>query len=141
MSAPSHTVLVYSSSAELRDTVRTALGRRPAEDLGRIEIVEASTVREFLAAVDGGGIDCAVLDGEARPAGGLGLAKQVKDELVDCPPTLVLLKRTGDSWLGAWSNADALLPLPVDARALREAVVALVRSREAGLPVRRAAEL
>jgi len=141
MSAPSHTVLVYSSNAALRDTVRTAIGRRPADDLGRVEFVEAASVRQFLDLVDEGGIDCAVLDGEARPAGGLGLAKQVKDELVDCPPVLVLVARADDAWLASWSNADAVLPQPLDARAVRESVAELIRAREAGLPVRRAAEL
>jgi len=139
MSAPSHTVLVYASDPAVRDAVGTAIGRRPAEDLGRVELVEAGTVRELLGLVDDGGIDCVVLDGEARPAGGLGLAKQLKDELKDCPPTLVLVARADDAWLASWSLADAVLSHPLDARAVREAVAALVRGREAGLPVRRAA--
>ena len=137
--ARSHTVLVYSSYASFRDAIRTAVGRRPAPDLGRVEYVEAATVEELLAAVDGGGIDVLVLDGEARPAGGLGLAKQVKDELADAPPTLVLVARPGDAWLASWSLADAVLPLPVDAPAVCEAVAGLIRHREAALPVRRAA--
>jgi DNA-binding response OmpR family regulator len=139
MSSRTHTVLVYSDGAVLRDTVRQAVGRRPADDLGRVEYVEASSVLEILAAVDGGGIDAVVLDGEARPAGGLGLAKQLKDEIEDCPPTLVLVAREGDLWLASWSLADAVRPLPVDPRSVREAVAGLLRGREAGLPVRRAA--
>jgi DNA-binding response OmpR family regulator len=139
MSSRTHTVLVYSDGAALRDAVRSAVGRRPADDLGRVEYVEAASVRELLLAVDAGGIDAVVLDGEARPAGGLGLAKQLKDELTDCPPTLVLVAREGDAWLASWSLADAVLPLPVDAPAVREAVAGLLRGREAGLPVRRAA--
>ena len=43
-----------------------------------------------------------VLDGEAVPAGGLGLARQVKDEIYGCPPVLVLIGRPQDSWLAAW---------------------------------------
>lgn len=139
MSTPSLTVVVYSSDAGLRDTVRTAIGRRPADDLARVEYVEAGSVRHLLAAVDDGGVDLLVLDGESRPAGGMGLAKQLKDELKDCPPTLVLVAREGDAWLASWSLADAVLPLPVDPRAVREAAAALLRGREAGLPVRRAA--
>lgn len=139
MSNRTHTVLLYSDGAALRDTVRQAVGRRPADDLGLVEYVEASSVLELLAAVDGGGIDAVVLDGEARPAGGLGLAKQLKDEIKDCPPTLVLIAREGDLWLASWSLADAVLPLPIDPRSVREAVTGLLRGREAGLPVRRAA--
>lgn len=137
--APSRTVLVYSDSPETRAAVTMAVGRRPADDLGRVEIVEARTGDEVLAAVDGGGIDVAVFDGEARPTGGLGLAKQLKDELEDCPHTLVLVARSVDTWLASWALADAVLPLPVDAPALRDAVAQLLRDRVAALPVRRAA--
>ena len=35
--------------------------------------------------------------GEAWPTGGLGLAKQMKDELRDCPPVLVLIARRPDA--------------------------------------------
>src|SRR5690349_9803651 len=86
-----HTVLVYGDSAAFRDAVRTAVGRRPVQDLGRFEYVEAADLRAMLDAVDAGGVDVLVLDGEARPAGGFGVAKQLKDELKDCPPTLVLV--------------------------------------------------
>ena len=134
-----HTVLVYSSYPSFRDAVRNAVGRRPAQDLGRLEYVEAATVDELLAAVDAGGVDVLVLDGEARPAGGLGLAKQVKDELEDCPPTLVLVARRDDAWLASWSLADEVLALPVDPPAVTTAVTELLRQREARLPVRRAA--
>ncbi|MGB8649756.1 MAG: hypothetical protein WCD35_03740 [Mycobacteriales bacterium] len=134
-----HAVLVYSDDATLRDAVRTAVGRRPAADLGRVEYVECATGADVLKAVDAGGLDVVVLDGEARPTGGLGLAKQLKDELADCPPTLVLVARKDDEWLASWSLADAVLPLPVDAPALTAAVAELLRHREAALPVRRAA--
>jgi CheY-like chemotaxis protein len=140
MSVPAtHTVLVYSDSAVTRDAVRMAVGRRPADDLGKIEYVEAASLEEVLAAVDGGEVDCVVLDGEARPTGGLGISKQLKDELQDAPPTHVLVARRDDLWLASWSLADAVQSLPVDPPALCEAVVGLLRQREAGLPVRRAA--
>jgi DNA-binding NtrC family response regulator len=139
MTTRTHKVLVYSNDAALRDTVRTALGRRPAADLGRLELVEAGTLREVLEAVDAGGVDVVVLDGEARPSGGFGISKQLKDELHDAPATLVLCKRTGDAWLASWALADATQPLPVDAPALCEAVVGLIRNLENGVPVLRAA--
>ena len=131
-------VLVYSDDAAVRDTVRTALGRRPATDLGRVEWLECSTGPQVTAAVDGGGVDLCVLDGEAWPTGGMGLAKQMKDELRDCPPTLVLIARRDDAWLATWSQADAVVSHPIDAPELTDAAVRLLRGRVAGSPVRRA---
>jgi DNA-binding response OmpR family regulator len=137
--ARTHSVLVYSDDPTLRDAVRLAVGRRPADDLGFVDYVECATRADLLKAVDAGGIDVAVLDGEARPTGGLGLAKQLKDEIEDCPPTLVLVARRDDLWLAKWSLADAVLPLPIEPFALADAVAGLLRHREAALPVRRAA--
>jgi len=137
VSARTHTVVVYSDDPAVRDTVRTALGRRPAADLGRVEWVECATGDELVRLVDKGGVDLVILDGEAWPTGGLGLARQMKDELVDCPPTLVLIARRDDRWLATWSMADAVLPLPVDAPALAAASAELLRQRESRLPVRR----
>jgi DNA-binding response OmpR family regulator len=135
----SHAVVVYSDDAVIRDAVRGAVGRRPAGDLGRVEWVECSTGKQVLAALDAGEVDAVVLDGEAWPTGGLGLAKQMKDELRDCPPVLVLIARRDDRWLATWSQADAVVPHPIDAPELTTALAELLRRREAGLPVRRAA--
>jgi DNA-binding response OmpR family regulator len=132
------TVLVYSDDPKVRDTVRTAIGRRPASDVGRIEYVECATGPKLLAAVDAGGVDLVILDGEAWPTGGMGLARQLKEELVDCPPTLVLIARQDDRWLSTWSLADAVLMHPVDAPALTSAATELLRARASRLPVRRA---
>lgn len=137
--ARTHTVIVYSDDAKVRDTVRIALGRRPAADLGRVEFVESSAGDELVRLVDAGGVDLVILDGEAWPTGGMGLSKQLKDELTDCPPTLVLIARQDDRWLATWSLADAVVPHPVDAFALATAASELLRQREARLPVRRAA--
>ena len=133
-----HSVVVYSDDAAVRDQVRSALGRRPAPDLGRIEWVECSTGDHVLTAVEAGGVDLAVLDGEAWPTGGLGLAKQMKDELGDCPPVLVLIARRADAWLATWSQADGVVAHPIDAPELTTVATDLLRRREAGEPVRRA---
>ena len=100
--------------------------------------MECSTGKQVLAAVDGGEADAVLLDGEAWPTGGLGLAKQMKDELADCPPVLVLIARRDDRWLATWSQADAVVPHPIDPPELTDALADLLRRREAGLPVRRA---
>ena len=133
-----HSVVVYGDDVAVRDQVRGAVGRRPAADLGRIDWLECETGKQVLAAVDGGGIDAVVLDGEAWPTGGLGLAKQMKDELPDCPPVLVLVARRDDRWLATWSQADAVVSHPIDPVELTTALTELLRRREAGLPVRRA---
>lgn len=136
-----HVVLVYSDDAAVRASVRSAVGRSPAPDLGRVEWLEAATGPEVLAKVDEGGVDVVVLDGEAWPTGGLGLAKQMKDELRDCPHVLVLIARRDDAWLATWSLADAVAPQPVDPPELTAKVADLLRARESALPVRRAAPL
>ncbi|MCW2707950.1 MAG: response regulator receiver protein [Frankiales bacterium] len=134
-------VLVYSDDPAFRDAVRLAVGRRPSPDLPPVEFVEAPTGDALLEAVDAGGIDLVIVDGEARPTGGFGLAKQLKDEIADCPPVLLLVARKDDTWLAKWSLADAFLSLPVDPPATVDAVVELLKHREQALPVRRAAAL
>ncbi|MDX6267459.1 MAG: hypothetical protein QOD70_2199 [Frankiales bacterium] len=134
-------VLVYSDDPAFRDAVRLAVGRRPSPDLPPVEFVEAPTGEALLEAVDAGGIDLVIVDGEARPTGGFGLAKQLKDEIADCPPVLLLVARKDDTWLAKWSLADAFLSLPVDPPATVDAVVELLKHREQALPVRRAAAL
>ena len=44
----------------------------------------------------------------------MGLAKQLKDEIADCPPILVLTGRPDDAWLASWSRAEAAVPHPID---------------------------
>lgn len=133
-----HRVLVYSDDPAVRASVRTAIGRRPAPDLGRVEWVEVVAGPKVVAAADAGGLDLAILDGEAWPTGGLGLCKQLKDEVRDCPPVLVLIARRDDAWLSVWSLADAVVPFPVDAPELATAAAEQLRRREARQPVRRA---
>jgi CheY-like chemotaxis protein len=139
--ARSHVVVVYSDDAAVRAQVRTAVGRRPSKDLGRIEWVECASGPEVTARVGAGGVDLVVLDGEAWPTGGMGLAKQMKDEVQDCPPTLVLIARRDDAWLANWSLADAVVAHPIDAPVLTSAVVEQLHHRESALPVRRAVPL
>src|ERR671932_800570 len=47
--------------------------------------LECSTGEEVVAAVDRGGVDVCLLDGEAQPTGGLALSRQLKAEIADCP--------------------------------------------------------
>lgn len=129
-------VLVYSDDVSTRERIRIAVGRRPVADLPAIEYVECATPRAVVSTVDAGGIDVVVLDGEAVPAGGMGVCRQLKDEIYNCPPVLVLTGRRDDAWLAAWSRADAAVPHPVNGVSLAPAVAELMRRRLAHEPVR-----
>jgi DNA-binding response OmpR family regulator len=131
------TVLVYSHRSAVREAVRTAVGRRPAPDVGPITWLECETGGEVVAAVDGGGVDLAVLDGEAQPTGGLALARQLQQEVPDRPPVCLLIARQADRWLAHWSTAEATLPFPVDPLTAPGAVAELLRARAARRPARR----
>ena len=128
------TVLVYSDDVETREKVKLAVGRRPAAGLPRVEWLECATQQAVIGAFDAGVVDVAVLDGEAAPSGGMGIARQVKDEIYRCPPVLVLIGRAQDSWLAAWSRADAVVPHPLDPMVLAEAVADLMQQRLSKLP-------
>jgi hypothetical protein len=122
-------ILVYSDDVTTRQQVILALGRRPHPDLPEVTYVEVATEPVVIKNMDAGGIDLAILDGEAVPAGGMGIAKQLKDEIYRCPPVLVLTGRPQDAWLATWSRAEAAVPHPIDPIQLSEAVVGLLRSR------------
>ena len=128
-------MLVYSNSAELRAQVRTAVGRRPAADVGRVDWVECATQAEVVAQIDEGGLDAVILDGEAQPTGGMGLARQFKYELDDCPPVIVLIARPQDAWLASWSLADAVIHTPLDPIEAASVVAEQIRRRVSGIPV------
>lgn len=123
------TVLVYSDDRQVRQQVRLALGRRVASDLPEIEIVECATQPAVIKATDAGGIDLCILDGEAAPAGGFGVGYQMRDEVPDCPPIMLLVARVQDAWLGTWSRADKIVPFPVDPQTLPVAAAELLRAR------------
>ncbi len=127
-------IALYSDKSPTRDKVRRAIGRRPAADLPLVELSEFATLPALLHAVDSGRFDVLVLDGEAAPAGGLGVCRQLKDEIFDCPPVLVLTGRPQDAWLAAWSKAEAAVAHPLDPRAVADAVAALARRRAASPP-------
>jgi DNA-binding response OmpR family regulator len=125
-SAPA-TVLVYSHRPEVRDAVRTAVGRRPAADVGPLTWVEVETGDEVVNTIDLGGIDLCILDGEAQPTGGLALSRQLNEEVADRPAVCVLIARQPDRWLAHWSRADGTLPLPVDPLTAPRVIADLLR--------------
>ncbi|MEU0672685.1 hypothetical protein ABZ330_07285 [Streptomyces sp. NPDC006172] len=123
------TVLVYSDDARTREQVRLATGRRPAPDAPVVEFIECATHAAVLRELDAGGVDVVVLDGEAVPMGGMGLCRQIKDEVFRCPPVLLLIGRPQDAWLATWSRAEAAVTLPVEPVEFAAALAALLRER------------
>ncbi|MEV0426843.1 hypothetical protein [Micromonospora sp. NPDC050495] len=107
------TVLLYSDDPKVRDRMRLAVGTRPAPGL-QIEFAEASEYAECIRLVDDYEIDLLLLDGEASPGGGIGIARQVKDDRDDAPPTCVVIARAADRWLAAYAEVDATLTYPLD---------------------------
>jgi DNA-binding response OmpR family regulator len=125
-------VLVYSDDRNVRARVTMALGVRPDETLPPLEFVECATQPAALGHLDTGTIDLAILDGEAVPSGGIGLCRQLKDEIFEAPPVLVLMGRPQDAWLATWARAEAVVAHPVNPFELTEKTVALLRRRLAG---------
>ncbi|GIH18719.1 hypothetical protein Raf01_68910 [Rugosimonospora africana] len=123
-----YTVLLYSDDPQVRDRMRQAIGTRPAADLS-VEFVDASSYVECLTLIDTYEIDLVVLDGEATPTGGIGIARQLRDELDDCPPIAVAIARAADRWLAAYAQVDATLAHPLDPVTTGATVAGLLRDR------------
>ena len=119
-------ILLYSDDRTVREQVRLAVGPRLRAHAPAIDWHEVATPAAVVAAADGERWDLLVLDGEADKAGGMGLARQLKNEVYECPPVLVLPGRPQDAWLASWSLADAGVPRPLDAVAVQRTVAALL---------------
>ena len=121
-------ILVYSDDANVRERVRLALGKRIHPELPELTYVDVATGPMVIRHIEKDDIDLAILDGEATPAGGMGIAKQLKDELATCPPIVVLTGRRDDAWLASWSRAEAAVPHPLDPIVLGRTVLGLLRA-------------
>jgi DNA-binding response OmpR family regulator len=128
-------VVVYSHDADTRARVRLAIGRRPAPDVPEAEIIEVATEPMLFRKLDAGEVDVMILDGEAQPAGGMGICRQAKDEIYNCPPVLLIIGRPDDGWLATWSRAEAVVSHPIDPVDLARELAVLMRQRSAGSEV------
>ncbi|HWH01618.1 MAG TPA: hypothetical protein VNV66_20405 [Pilimelia sp.] len=126
-----HTVLLYSDDPRVRERMRLAVGPRPAADLA-VEFVESDTYAECVRLLHDYEVDLLLLDGEASPGGGLGIARQLRDELDDVPPIAVVIARAADRWLAAYARVDATLTHPLDPMATGQTVAGLLRARAGG---------
>ena len=126
-----YTVLLYSDDSAVRDRIRLTIGVRPAADLA-VEFVDAATWEECRRLLDKYEIDLMVLDGEAAPAGGLGIARQTKDEYATPPPICVVIARAADRWLAAYAQVDQTLLAPLDPVTTGQTIAGMLRDRRNG---------
>jgi DNA-binding response OmpR family regulator len=131
-------VVVYSHDAATRDRVRLAIGRRPAPDVPDAEVTDVATEAMLWRLLDAGRADVLVLDGESQPAGGMGVCRQAKDEIHNCPPVLLIIGRPDDGWLATWSRADAVISHPIDPMELARELAGLMRQQAPGTAVAKA---
>jgi DNA-binding response OmpR family regulator len=130
-------IIVYSDDSSVRAAIVAALGKRVADDLPEHQIEEFATGPALRAFVDrkntSGALraDLFILDGEAVPEGGMGVARQLKDEVFNCPPVLLIVGRREDAWLAAWSRAEASVIHPIDPFTLANTVSDLLRTNSA----------
>ena len=119
--------MVYSDDPAVRERVRLAVGRTPDPAIGPLTWVDVASAPALSAEIRK--VDIVILDGEAQPAGGMGIARGIKAEIADPPPTILLIARKDDAWLARWSLADAVIPAPLDPPVLIEALVRLLTER------------
>jgi DNA-binding response OmpR family regulator len=119
-------ILLYSDDYSVREQVRLAVGPRLRAHAPEIDWQEVATASAVVSAADNERWDLVVLDGEADRAGGMGLARQLKNEVYECPPVLVLTGRPEDAWLASWSLADAVVPRPLDPLSVQSTVAGLL---------------
>ena len=131
MSSPkTPVILVYSDDSSVRQSIVTALGRKAAADLPEHTILEFATGAALHLYVDEKRpVDLFILDGEAVPEGGMGIARQVKDEVYNCPPVLLITGRAQDAWLASWSLAEGVVSHPIDPFTIAGKVADLLRPR------------
>lgn len=115
------TILLYSDDSSVREEVRGAVGSVTAQG-ETVTWVDVATADEVVRLADAGGLDLLVLDGEADKVGGMGICRQLKNEIFRCPPVVLLTGRPQDAWLASWSLADAAVPRPLDPLELQRTV-------------------
>lgn len=116
------TILLFSDDRSTRDSVRLGVGNRPSPQVQVTRWHECATAPGVELALAEDTYDLLILDGEAQPFGGLGLCRQLKNEVFSCPPIMVLTGRPNDGWLAAWSQADGAVPHPLDPASLAATV-------------------
>ena len=123
-----HVVLVYSDNSQVRAAIKRAITPSPSADIAPIVIKEFATADALRGYFDDkGGAGLLIVDGEATPEGGLGLARSLKDEIYQAPPMIGIIAREADRWLATWARVEGILFHPIEPRALAKEVAALLR--------------
>ena len=116
-------VMIYALDRRVREQVKAGVGPRLTADGPEIEWVDVATGPVVLDKVAREEFDLLILDGEAPKFGGMGLIRQIKDEVFNAPPAIVLIARQDDQWLASWSLAEAVVVYPLDPMEMHGAVV------------------
>ena len=125
-------IALYSDDSSVRASVISALGKQLDPTLAVHDIKEFATADALRLYVDSKKqVDLFVLDGEAVPEGGMGVARQLKDEVFNCPPVLLITGRAQDNWLAAWSKAEATVTHPIDPFTIAAKCAALLKTDSA----------
>ncbi len=125
-------IALYSDDSSVRSSVKAALGKQLDATLAIHEIKEFATADALRLYVDSKKkVDLFILDGEAVPEGGMGVARQLKDEVFNCPTVLLITGRVQDNWLAAWSKAEATTSHPIDPFNLAAKCAALLKADSA----------
>jgi len=123
---------LYSDDSTVRNSVVAALGKQLDKDLPNHEIKEFATADALRLYVDSKKqVDLFILDAEAVPEGGMGVCRQLKDEVFNCPPVLLITARTSDNWLATWSRAEATVMHPIDPFTIAAKCTGLLKSDSA----------
>ncbi len=125
-------ITLYSDDSTVRQSVIAALGKQLDKQLSPHEIKEFATAAALRLYVDSKKqVDLFILDGEAVPEGGMGVARQLKDEVFNCPPVLIITGRVQDNWLATWSKAEASVTHPIDPFTIAAKCAALLKTNSA----------
>jgi DNA-binding response OmpR family regulator len=114
-------IIIYSDDSAVRTAMKAALGRRTSD-----EFATGDALRAYM---EENSVDLIILDAEATPEGGMGVSRQLKDEVFECPPVLLITARADDAWLATWSRADAFVMYPIDPFIFAEKAAQLLRQR------------
>ncbi|CAM3307434.1 hypothetical protein H7J08_02020 [Mycobacterium frederiksbergense] len=120
-------ILVFSNNTETRRQIELALGRFSDSRLGTPMLRTYATQPALMDEIANGTVDLIIVDAETSPFGGMGVSKQLKDELLQRLPVVLVISRAADRWLASWSQADAVVMSPIDPVALRKAVGSLLQ--------------
>lgn len=127
-------VLVYSDNSLVRAAIKRAITPTPDPSIAAITLHEfgtAAALREYFD--ERGRADLLIVDAEATPEGGLGVARALKDEIYQAPPIMAIIAREADRWLATWARVESITFHPINPRTLASEVAAVLSARSRAL--------